>query len=104
MQVNDVLPRSGWCGIVALRLGGDMDLRLIDELRQAEHSILEELRATGPYQRLRAVRQVLALYEAPPPVGALLDALLADPPHGARPPEAMLAAVISLPGPHAEVA
>lgn len=82
-----------------------MELRLIDELRQAEHSILEELRATGPYQRLQAVRQVLALYEAPPPVGALLDALLDDAPRAPRAPETSLAAVITLPGPrHSEVA
>ncbi|HWT11003.1 MAG TPA: hypothetical protein VN329_17660 [Roseomonas sp.] len=82
-----------------------MDLRLIDELRQAEHSILEELRATGPYQRLQAVRQVLALYDTPPPVGSLLDALLDDAPRTPREPEICLAAVIALPGPrHAEVA
>ena len=52
-----------------------MDLRLIERLRHEELSILEELRATAPYQRLEAVRQVLSLYDAPPPVGALLDAL-----------------------------
>lgn len=82
-----------------------MDLRLIDELRRVEHSILEELRATDPYQRLQAVRQVLELYDAPPPVGSLLDALLDDAPRAPRVAETSLAAVIALPGPrHAEVA
>ncbi len=65
---------------------------------------MEELRATAPYQRLQAVRQVLSLYEASPPVGALLDALLPDGPRPALPGAVALASVIVLPGPRAEVA
>ena len=80
-----------------------MELRMIEELRREENSILEELRATGPYQRLQALRQVLSFYDAPPPVGALLDALLPDGPRAAG-SSAAQANVIVLPGPHAEVA
>ena len=78
-----------------------MDLRLIERLRHEELSILEELRATAPYQRLEAVRQVLSLYDAPPPVGALLDALMPDAPRSATPAGPH---VIALPGPRSEVA
>lgn len=84
------------------RLGGGMDIRLIEALRREEQSILEALRASVPFQRLEAVRQVLSQYDDPPPVGALLDALLPDAPRGigtTRPDS-----VIALPGPRAEVA
>ncbi len=81
-----------------------MDHRLIEELRQEEDAILVSLRATAPFRRLEALRRVLSHYDAPPPIGAQLDALLPD---GARP--AMLsaasqAAVIPLPGPRVDVA
>lgn len=78
-----------------------MDLRLIERLRHEELSILEELRATAPYQRLEAVRQVLSYYDAPPPVGAQLDALMPDAPRSAAPAGPR---VIALPGPRTEVA
>ncbi|MEO3470707.1 hypothetical protein AAFN86_02490 [Roseomonas sp. CAU 1739] len=78
-----------------------MDIRLIEQLRHEELSILEELRATTPYQRLAALRQVLACYDGPPPVGAFLDALLPETPRQAT---SNLASVIALPGPRAEVA
>lgn len=78
-----------------------MDIRMIEQLRHEELSLLEELRATSPYQRLEALRQVLSFYDAPPPVGALLDALLPDAP---RPARCSQASVIALPGPRAEVA
>lgn len=78
----------------------DMDLGLIEELRQEEHSILEQLRATAPFQRLMVLREVLSLYDAPP-VGSLLDAMMPD---AQRPPglaSAGNASVIALPGPRA---
>ena len=78
-----------------------MDNRLIEELRREEQTILESLRASLPFQRLQAVREVLALHDSPP-VGAILDAMLSDAPRGM----AMRAIdpVIALPGPRAEVA
>lgn len=81
--------------------GGGMDMRMIEELRREEQSILEVLRATTPYQRLEALRQVLSAYDEPPPVGAMLDALLPDPP---RPSPRRTESVIALPGPRSEVA
>lgn len=98
------LDTQKWWGITEHRLGGDMELRMIEELRREEQSVLEGLRATPAYQRLQALRQVLSLYDAPPPVGALLDALMPDPPRAAGRSAHGDASVIVLPGPRAEVA
>ena len=78
-----------------------MDLRLIEALRCEEQSILETLRETAPFQRLEALRELLASYDEPPPVGALLDALL---PGGERPTFRFSETVIALPGPLRETA
>ena len=78
-----------------------MDNLLIEELRREERSLMDALHASLPFQRLQALRDLLALHDDPP-VGALLDAMLP----GGSPRMTMRATdpVIVLPGPHAEVA
>ncbi|MBR0673563.1 hypothetical protein [Neoroseomonas soli] len=55
-----------------------MDQSLIAALRNEEHAILQELCGSMTYQRLQQVRELLDLYDAQPPIGAALDAMLAD--------------------------
>lgn len=57
-----------------------MDGTLIAALRTEEHAIVAELRGSFAFRRLEEVRRLLDLYEEPPPVGADLDAMLADVP------------------------
>lgn len=81
-----------------------MDLRLVDELRHEERAILDALRATAPFRRLEALRQVLSQYDAEPPVGATLDAMLPDGMPAGAVAAASQAGVIALPGPRIDVA
>lgn len=78
-----------------------MDIRLIEELRRAEHAIIEDLRTTVPYQRLEVLRQVLSLYDDAPPVGTMLDALLLPATSGRAGATSHGGGIIALPGPQA---
>jgi len=51
---------------------------LIAALRMEERAILAELRDSIVFRRLEELRRLLELYEAQPPVGAELDAMLAE--------------------------
>lgn len=75
-----------------------MDQSLIVALRNEEHAILRELYESVTYQRLRQVRELLDLYDAQPPVGAALDALLAERQPAPQRPAAPAPAVIMLRG------
>lgn len=55
-----------------------MNGTLIAALRREEQAILEELHGSRSYRRLQRLRQLLDLYDAQPPVGAALDAMLPD--------------------------
>lgn len=56
-----------------------MDGTLIAALRREERALLTELHGSLNYRRLAEIRRLLALYDAQPPVGATLDALLDAP-------------------------
>lgn len=51
-----------------------MSSSLVSVLHQEERSIVAELRASKPFQRLEAIRRLLALYDAQPSVATGLDA------------------------------
>ena len=51
-----------------------MSSSLVSVLHQEERSIVAELRASKPFQRLDAIRRLLALYDAQPSVATGLDA------------------------------
>lgn len=51
-----------------------MSSSLVSVLHQEERSIVAELRASKPFQRLEALRRLLALYDAQPSVATGLDA------------------------------
>ncbi len=51
-----------------------MSSSLVSILHQEERSIVAELRASKPFQRLEAIRRLLALYDAQPSMAAGLDA------------------------------
>jgi hypothetical protein len=53
-----------------------MDAKLLAALHQEEHQILSELRGSLHFRRLEEIRQLLRLYDEPPPIGAALDAVL----------------------------
>lgn len=55
-----------------------MNGTLIAALRNEEQAILEELHSSRSYRRLQRLRELLDMYDAQPPVGAALDAMLAD--------------------------
>lgn len=55
-----------------------MNGNLITALRTEEELILVELRGSRAFHRLEQVRRLLDLYDARPPVGADLDAMLGD--------------------------
>ena len=50
-----------------------MSSSLVSILHQEERSIIVELRASKPFQRLEAIRRLLALYDAQPSVATGLD-------------------------------
>lgn len=60
-----------------------MGSNLVSVLHLEERSIVAELRASTPFQRLEAIRRLLALYDAQPSVATGLDA-----PQGAEPERA----------------
>lgn len=53
---------------------GHMSSSLVSVLHQEERTIVAELRASKPFQRLEALRRLLALYDAQPSVATGLDA------------------------------
>jgi hypothetical protein len=55
-----------------------MTTLLLSALHREEHMILTELRASMHFRRLEEIRRLLSLYETQPPIGATLDAMLAD--------------------------
>jgi hypothetical protein len=64
-----------------------MKTTLVDSLQREEQAILAHLSASLPFRRLEEIRRLLALYSAPTPVGAELDAAIsrgAAPPAGGR--------------------
>lgn len=50
-----------------------MSSNLVSVLHQEERSIVAELRASKPFQRLEAIRRLLTLYDAQPSVATGLD-------------------------------
>jgi len=88
-----------------------MSSTLVSALHQEERSIIAELRASRPYQRLESIRSLLALYDAQPSVAiSLQDAGVAEaerpsavirPIVAAAPPAPVLqsSAPIPMPGP-----
>ncbi len=54
-----------------------MSSSLVSVLHHEERSIVTELRASKPFQRLEAIRRLLALYDVQPSVAAGLDMPLA---------------------------
>lgn len=50
-----------------------MSSNLVPILHQEERTIVAELRASKPFQRLEAIRRLLALYDAQPSVATGLD-------------------------------
>ena len=83
-----------------------MDHNLIDLLQREEQAILHNLRGSQAYRRLEEIRKLLRLYDAQPPIGVTLDAMLAEGRPGAPRPTAAHPAVIPLQGerPRADVA
>ncbi|WP_137123815.1 hypothetical protein [Roseomonas sp. HF4] len=64
-----------------------MKTALVDSLHREEQTILDHLNASLPFRRLEEIRRLLALYDAPTPVGADLDAVISrsvTPPGGGR--------------------
>jgi hypothetical protein len=55
-----------------------MHTTLLSALHSEERIILNELRTSVQFRRLEEIRRLLSLYESQPPIGATLDALLAD--------------------------
>ena len=55
-----------------------MNGTLIAALRNEEQAILKELNGSRSYRRLQRLRELLDMYDAQPPIGAALDAMLAD--------------------------
>jgi len=53
-----------------------MNTSLVNSLHQEEQEILEQLRGSMPFRRLEEIRRLLALYDAPAPIGAELDAAM----------------------------
>jgi hypothetical protein len=51
---------------------------LVSALHSEERMILAELRTSLHFRRLEEIRRLLGLYTAQPPIGATLDAMLAD--------------------------
>jgi hypothetical protein len=82
-----------------------MSSTLVAALHQEERSIIAELRASRPYQRLEGIRSLLELYDAQPSVAVPLNGVSAPEPErpsavirpiaAAAPP----AAAIPMPGP-----
>lgn len=58
-----------------------MSSSLVTVLHQEERSLVAELRASKPFQRLEAIRRLLALYDAQPSIATGLD-MLATPERG----------------------
>lgn len=93
-----------------------MSSNLIAALHQEERSIITELRASRPFQRLEGLRKLLALYDAQPSVASGLDVLgggSAEPERAAAPlrmvpPQAAMShpqtQAIAMPGPIASEA
>lgn len=49
---------------------------LVASLHTEERLLLQELRSTAQFRRYEEIRRLLALYDAPKPVGTELDALM----------------------------
>ena len=83
-----------------------MDHNLIELLHREEQAILHNLRGSLAYRRLEEIRRLLRLYDAQPPIGAVLDAMLAERRSGDAQPTAVHQSVIPLQGerPTADVA
>lgn len=60
-----------------------MNHDLVASLHREERAILADLRGSLHFRRLEAIRRLLALYDAPRPVGVDLDAAIS---HGAAQP------------------
>lgn len=75
-----------------------MDHNLIDLLHREEQAIVRNLRGSLAYRRLEEIRRLLRLYDAQPPIGATLDAMLAERQLDAPRPTAPHPAVIPLQG------
>ena len=69
---------------------------LIASLHQEEVALLEELRASTMFRRYEEIRRLLTLYDVPRPVGAELDAMLAEVEAKALPDRARRAATSSI--------
>jgi hypothetical protein len=75
-----------------------MDTTVIARLHAEERLLLAELRASMPFRRLEEIQRLLALYSAQPPIGAGLDAMLAEREGGRGPRHAVATGVIALHG------
>lgn len=73
-----------------------MSSYLIASLHQEEVTLLEELRASTMFRRYEEIRRLLALYDVPRPVGADLDAMLAEAEAKASPPGPRRAATLAV--------
>lgn len=61
-----------------------MSSSFVAMLHHEERTIVAELRASKPFQRLEGVRRLLALYDAQPSVASGLDLHAGDPARGAE--------------------
>jgi len=81
-----------------------MSSTLVSALHNEERSIIAELRASKPFQRLESIHKLLSLYDAKPSVAVTLGAASADADRNAAPviqlaPPAPTGAPIPMPGP-----
>ncbi|BDG72455.1 hypothetical protein [Roseomonas fluvialis] len=81
-----------------------MSSTLVSALHSEERSIIEELRASKPFQRLEGIHKLLSLYDAKPSVAVSLGAASADADRGTAPviqlaPPLPASMPIAMPGP-----
>jgi hypothetical protein len=81
-----------------------MSNTLVSALHSEERSIIEELRASKPFQRLEGIHKLLSLYDAKPSVAISLGAAGSDVERSAAPviqlaPPLPASAPIAMPGP-----
>ena len=62
-----------------------MSNNLVSALHNEERSILDELRASVPFQRLESIHRLLSLYDAQPLSAISFDGAAAGPERGAAP-------------------
>jgi len=78
-----------------------MSSHLVSMLHHEERSLVAELRASRPFQRLEGIRRLLALYDAQPSVATGLDIPATVEADTAPPPVVPLAATTAAPAPAA---